>query len=259
MAMPLGGIDPSGGMSFLVLLPRLVRPFGFLANSAEDRMLLALVEKSAPVLGGIVLGAKDLSDLDGRFDEALDRPEFSEFLAGIAKVVPILASLLDDSALTVELESLASVLGDGLRAKLREGDAIIVELVRCFGRLAPAPGDLAAALSSAERGRPLAFLEDPTIPLPIARALLDSLKLQVAMLAIGETAGRRARPEPWLALALAERLVRGLRAQLVLLALIPGANVRQEVLPREMRIDPAVIESELAHMKEALEAAKLNG
>jgi hypothetical protein len=136
-AMPLGRIDASGGMSFLVLLPRLVRPFGFLANSAEDRMLLALVEKSAPVLGGIVLGAKDLADLDGRFDEALDRPEFSEFLAGIAKVVPFLASRLGDSALPVEIVSLASVLGDGLRAKLREGDVIIAEFVRCFGRVAP--------------------------------------------------------------------------------------------------------------------------
>jgi hypothetical protein len=152
----------------------------------------------------------------------------------VGRLLPGLASRLDEAQF--EIETLTSVLGDGVRRQLREGDAISAEIVHCLGQFLDAHRDELASLPSGDAKRPLAVLEDPTIPQSTARAILDSSKLLVVMLAIGAAAGRRTRLEPWLALALAERVVRGLRAHLCLLALVPGIDVSEQVLPREMRI-----------------------
>lgn len=89
------------------------------------------------------------------------------------------------------------------------------------------------------------------------------LRAVVCLLAMAQVVITGRRPEPWLARAIIERWVEGIRAQLRLLASLPGTSVSETLIPNEERLDLTRLsrQAEEAHrrMQEKLLEAKASG
>lgn len=100
---------------------------------------------------------------------------------------------------------------------------------------------------------PLGFLSDRDVPPRIASTVLGTYYSNACFLAIASAGIARRKLEPWLARAIAERWVQGLRGQLILLSSFPGTHVDEDIVPRDQRLDLEALVRENAEANAAMD------
>ena len=192
------------------------------------------IAESAARVGDPILASADLDDFACRLEEVMEGPDFRDWL----RMLRGLVTKKDIHALATECSEPSRDLVEkfGCEWLLADGFRLVHAIAIAALSLESLEDFLTSKDEIASNEDPLAFLADPEVPVPIARVLLTSFQGTACFPAIlrATTVGR---PPAWLARAIAETWVRGLRADLRLLASIPGAEVSEELVPREERID----------------------
>lgn len=207
----------------------------------EERELLLLLDYAASKLGDVLLNATDRDDLDDRLDALLDDPDvfhWNALATRLASAVvtrpPVPADAFASACESLvgptparELMNAAPLLDAWMRAQHLVITTMDPEISRDAAHAVDAMGP--------------AILTSATVPAEVSLALAGALRAALVLLALGRAAESKRSIEPWLALALIERFVAGVRAHLRLLAAHPGSGVPDDVLPASERLDLALI------------------
>jgi hypothetical protein len=250
---------PSGGG--LLALVELV--LSFLTRerlTPEESALLERVRELAGTFGAYILEAENRDDLLARVDAILEDPQFhAAFLGTFA----FAANAIEDfSTVVEELEemtdedvahlSFAQALGPAAVPCLRQLHRTMIETSRCIGRLlAGTPTVVEIDIPDVVSDEPLAFISAPSVPVPVAEALLSGLRFNVLILATGALRFGRSTPERWLGLAVAELLAGTSRRVLAFIAAMTGTEVPASILPPEERLDLRSLQRSAQAVREA--------
>jgi hypothetical protein len=257
--VPRGAVGSIAGL--VAFVKRAIRN---LVLTDEERNLLNLAVYIGVKLGAPLLSAQSRDDLDERIDrviEGTDLVELSEFGLRVLTDETFQQVMKQERHVPPEVWS---AFGKGATLELEEGDRLALETFRAIWQLkALLPATVELVRGTRGALDPLGFLADPYVPVPVAEALLGGFQAAACQAAIMQALITEQRPEPWLALALAEGWVRSQRAYLRLLASIPGISVAEEIIPAEERLDLAAIEAQALRaeerFRERLDEAKASG
>ncbi len=231
---------PSGGGLFALIELAL----SFLDRerlTAEERTFVEGFRAVSEKYGTYLLEAEDREELQARVDAVLEDPQFYEDCQRVSAPLDLaqLSQRLQDTAdQDIAAPPMARVLGPAAIPALRRVDSYLMELSRLvstFFKGATPATEMPASLMTAEE--PLAFLSDPRVPVPLARALLSSWRFTALMLAIGAARFNQLSLERWLGLAIAELLAEQTPGPLAVLAAATGTEVPVSLLPPEQRLD----------------------
>lgn len=265
LPMP-AALVPRSAVGFVAGLVEFVkRALRNLALSDEERNLLNLATYIGVKVGAPLLSAQSVDDLDDRIDKLIEGPELlkqAEFGLRVLSDDAFQAAMKRDRVLPADVFG-AFGKGEVLRS-LEEGDRLALEIFSAVWQLKallPATVDLASGpLGEPD---PMGFLADPRVPVPVAEAYLGSFQAAACQAAVMQALITGQRPEPWLALAIAERWVKGERAFIRLLASMPGVSVGEDVVPMSERLDltALVAQSRSAEerFRQQLDAARTSG
>ncbi|CAM3946670.1 hypothetical protein G4177_02075 [Corallococcus sp. ZKHCc1 1396] len=229
--------------------------------TAEERALLEHVRGLSGTFGCYILEAENRDDLLARVDAVVEDPGFHVAQHG-AEEVSFGISHLPEIADEIEQHSnddavplaMAQVLGASSIPYLRELHRNLAETMRCLGYFLSEVGpDISMSefpdastgeggISAGRSNDPLAFLSDPDVPIPVAEALLASLRLNVLCLSLVALLLHQGVAEPWLKLAIAEILADSSMRGLALMAALSNAQVSTDILPIDERLDPSEFE-----------------
>lgn len=226
--------------------------------SRRERAFLELFRRGTRTFGAPLLHAGDQDDLEARADDVLESEDFAAWRAELAAGVPTVdvgeEIGWDDDAL--------AVYGLGSAQPLRTALTLTEWTAHAHKQLVAAtsaeiaeldPASLAEAQLLAQK--PLWFLTDRDIPLPVSRALLAGVYAEVYLLAVLEALHAEHAPAAWLARAIAERWRDNTRELLRLLASYPGVEVPENIIPAGERFDLAALEAEHAARSKAFDDA----
>ncbi|MBZ4420501.1 hypothetical protein K8638_28925 [Myxococcus sp. RHST-1-4] len=234
---------PSGGG----LLALIEMAASFLTRerlTAEERALLEQVQSLSDKYGTYLLEAGDREDLLSRVDAVLEDARFHEdslslsLLLDPRHIAESMQALRDEPEEDLRGSALVRALGPAATPALHKCNQYLAELGRCMSPLfqgatpvfeLPAPGTIGP--------EPLAYLSDPAVPVPIARALLSAHRTNAVVMAIGAARFREQPIARWLGLALADLLAEQARGFLALMAAFTGTDVPASLLPPEERLD----------------------
>lgn len=226
----------------------------------EERELLLLLDYAASKLGDVLLGATDLDDLDDRLDALLDDPDVFHWNALATRLASAMATR---PAVAAEAFATACepLVGPTPARELATAAPLLDAWVRAQRTvLATTDADATREAAHAVEALGPAILTSPTVPAEVSSALAGAFRAGLVLLALGRATESARSIEPWLALALVERLVAGVHAHLRLLAAYPGASVPDDVLPAAERLDLARIFERharaRAHADRSYEAAR---
>lgn len=204
--------------------------------SEQARNLIRLMEFTAGEIGGPLLLAQSLDELDARIDDALDdRRLVLSFQLGQASMPKELIEE-DDSASTVAA-SMSDSLGSGCEELLHKGSILMVEMARAMRTVMQeeqAPVEIPSS--------PLHFLADPKVPSQVARCLVGGLRSSVCLLAMVQVTVTERRPAPWLMRAIIERWVDGLHQFMRLIASSPTLDIPASIIPLADRFNVEKLE-----------------
>ena len=231
--------------------------------SDSERHRLHLIGFAASRFGAPLLSAGSLDELDDRVDTLISDPEILQLGDFGIRSMPE-TDLHRLAAEAAPPPPLVELLGRGTLPHLEEGFRLMAAAAEALASLLP---DLRAVpprpADPGEPTDPLAFLSDPAIPAEVGACLLGAFRAVVCLLAIAQVVITRQRPEPWLARAIVERWTGGMRAQLRLLASLPGLSIPESFIPAEERLDIAKLSRQAQEadrrMREMMEAAKASG
>jgi hypothetical protein len=226
--------------------------------------LLHLAEYGVAHFGAQLLAADSVDDLEDRLDTLLEDPTLLH-LNGLM-LEGVTADFVAGAAAEVELARLAEdAFGLGLRPLLEEGDrltaAMLSALADYLGQLSDQQRREVSLLFA--RTTPSSLWTDPEIPAPIAHGIVNGLLASLCTFAIARALSEGIRVEPWLARALLECWVGGLRAYIRLMASVPGVRVREELVPCDQRFDLVMLEAQAVRARQTsdslLEGARVHG
>ncbi len=196
----------------------------------------------AELVGGPVLAAGDVDELDLVLDERMRSTDFRALLA-------LSGGMAAAGRVPAVTPRQRRVFGAAVARTIHQG----FERSRAVARVVDATrsaGSVPVRPSTVDE-----LLDDAGTPLEVRELLLDALVSGVALLALTE-AMRRGRPlAPWLASALADRWVRGPAGLLRLLASTPGVDVSADLVPLAERLDLAAIERRHRAFRARVEAS----
>jgi hypothetical protein len=235
---------------FRELLELLRRP----TLSPEERRVKETAERAAAAVGAPILEASDRDDLLARLNRGVESRDFAFWLETMTREAwPLIerqAPVLDGA----NLAPLVETLGEGCRPLLVETDRLVNGLFRVFARLGEVARVLGTELTPVQMPDDhLGFLTDPEIPPEVGDALYANMQLGASMLAILAAQIRGEKLAPWLARALVEYLAEGARRFLTFLASVPGAEVSEDLIPLDDRLDLAKIVGEARATRAAME------
>lgn len=179
--------------------------------TAEQRERRSAVKAMAETFGNYVIEAADAEEVRARVDIVLEDPAYYQALADFTEKMALshdeLADALGDSSRIDDFydSPFARVLGPAAQGPLRGLQQHMSEwgkYLREFYSLLPA-GVQEEAVKLLCSTEPLKFLSDPSIPVPVARALLSSLRTTVYSYAAG-AAVLRGYVDGWLGATLAQ-------------------------------------------------------
>ncbi|MBI4704679.1 MAG: hypothetical protein HY744_26550 [Deltaproteobacteria bacterium] len=217
-----------GVLACLALALRKVRR---LALSDAQRTPLHIIDYAAEQIGGHLLGAQCVDDLEERLDALLEEPALLHVNALLLEAVR--PELLDAAPESLQLADLAEeVFGAGQRSLLNEGERLSLATMGAIGPLlgamtAEQRRDMSRSLAQFS---PLALWTDPGTPATVAGALVGALRSTVCMLAVVQALSNNRKLEPWHARAILDRWVEGMRRHLSLLASMPGVLVGEDIV-----------------------------
>ena len=227
-------------------------------SKAQQRLRLA-IEEVASTIGALLLEADSLDDFSRRLDAGVENRRLAALLNELAR------ALIEDDGLLEQLSAsdqgtpdwMIEVLGEGQRALASEADRMMRATVEAFDHLrhtlrSTFSLDVSQPVLLNE-DNPLGFLGDRNVHPQIASTLLGAYYANVCLLAILSAKLAGTKLPPWLARALAERWVHGIRGYLVLIASFPGTHVDEALVPLDQRLDLVALERENAEMTAAID------
>ncbi len=229
---------PGGFLPWLTSIWRSLRRLApAVAPTKEEEALLHLVAYAVSHFGDAVLSASDVDDLDDRLDDLLEEPGIFHWnVLATRRARPLLR---DDPTPADDFTATATpVLGEGQARALQLAAPLLDAYLQTQRRVMASVSaeDVEEAMRDLEAVGP-GFLTSPEVAPEIADSLAGGLKAGLCLFAIARALSEETRIEPWLARALVDRLVAGVRSHLRLLAAFPGADVPESVLPPEGRLD----------------------
>jgi hypothetical protein len=148
--------------------------------------------------------------------------------------------------------SLAQALGPAAVPYLRQLHRNMIETSRCISRmLAGTPPVVELDIPNVVSDDPLAFISAPSVPVPVAEAVLAGLRFNVLILAAGALRFGPSTSERWLGLAIAELLAGTSRRVLAFMAAMTGTEVPASLLPLEERLDLRGLQRSAQAVREA--------
>jgi hypothetical protein len=252
-------VNAVGSNSLLVAaVARLRLPAGSRTLSKEDERIKVAIEGAASAIGAPLLDAESLDDFGRRLDASVESKGFAGYFNQLAQAFSA------DGALSEQLERVdershewvTDVLGEGQRALTTAADRMMRAMVEAFENLRRTVRstfnvDVSPVLL--DEGDPLGFLSDRNVPPRIAGTVLGTYYSNACFLAIASAGLTGRKLAPWLARAIAERWVQGLRGQLALLASFPGTHVDEDLIPRDQRLDLEAFVRENAEANAAMD------
>lgn len=204
-------------------------------RSAEVAAFLKFAESR---IGRPILGATDLDDLDDRLEAAVASDDLALLDQLALGVMPALQPPRDDGTPPSTLHAaIADKLGGaaGMRflALAPQVDALVAGQQALFAALDQRSIEFAANHLLRSRG----VIADTGTPVEISLAVFHAHRSDVCLLAILMAVEGSRLLEPWLALALVERLAESLQQRLRFLASLPGVAIAAALVPNEARID----------------------
>jgi hypothetical protein len=253
----LGGGGSSG---LLVAAVRALRALGAARSlSTNEQRIKATIEEAAFAIGAPLLDADSLDDLGRRLDASLENKNLATHFNGLAQALIADDSLAEQirSADEGSTEWLIDILGEGQRELASEAERLMRAMATAFENLRRTlqfafSFDISQSVLLNEDD-PLAFLTDRDVPPQIASVVLGTCYANVCLLAITSAALAGRKLPPWLARAIAERWVQGLRGQLALMASFPGTHVEEALVPRAQRFDLEVLVREHTETNAAID------
>jgi len=267
-ALPMPRNVSRGGGLLALIAQKLAKVWSHPPSlSVKDRALVCELESAAAFVGSQLLAATSLDDLVRRIDDVLGSRQTAALLNRLVQA----AQQLDLGAALTEPPSIAldfvDVLGEGQRSLLNEAHQLLGAIYDACEKILDEYHRLALAaavvgvhveLPSFDEDDPLSFQTNPDIPPEIASAVFGNMVATVLLLAIVDAHDKGTRLEPWLARALTERLVDGLRKYVRLLASVAMFEVSPSVIPLEDRLDLKQIERENDEYKRIVEQFHLD-
>lgn len=232
--LPAADLPFRGGLRRLLGAVRNWLSAASLDSSEEEG--LRLLQFAASRFGDKLLRAGSRDDLDDRLDELLDDPSFHHVAALMGGGIDWeRVEVIEDAAWP---DAFQRAVGAGQLPLLDEADRLMAAWAREIRRLASelAAGSGMPAAEEVARRSPV-LLTSPDVPPELAMATAGGLRASATMLAFVWAAAHGHPIEPWLSRALAERLVAGLRANLRLLASMPGSEVDESIVALDQRWD----------------------
>lgn len=238
---PLDATPFAGVVPWLVSLWRKLRATveGHQATNEEQRVL-HLIEYVTSTIGGPVLAASDVDDLDDRLDSIIG----SEALLGSTQYLLAQHLPLFETAEPLTTTRIATAVSDSLGAA--QARALTEAQPMLDAWLSAQRQGIArytAEMSTRTGRRRDPDLASPELPAEVAECLFHALRATVCILAIARAVIGEQRVEPWLARALTERFLESARQHLRMLASIPGIVVDEAIVPHAERLDLAAIEA----------------
>ncbi len=239
---------PRGEGSFLALLwTTLLEHVRSASSASEESPLATHIKACAADFGGYVLEAEDRADIIFRVDTLLDDPAFCQRFYGGLDLPSVVKSFGPDTGTAGpprdwHVNAFGQSLGPAAVPYLREiqrSTAAVFAWLRYVAAHVPAE-ELAGAANVLLADPPLGFLS--SAPVPIARALLATLRCDVLALTSASLVFQRRSIAPWLGLALAEIWATELREYLVLCASIGGTDVPYDLVPPDKRFNVAALD-----------------
>ena len=234
--------DGRGSGLVLAAVARLRALAGARALSSQEERIKAVIEAAATAIGAPLLDAESLDDFGRRLDASVERKDFATVSRQLAEAFSAEGALVEQLEGVDEAAQrwMTEVLGDGQAALALEADRVIramVEALENLRRMFRTTFRMDVSPVLLDEDNPLGFLTDREVPPRIASTVLGIYHSNACMFAIISAGMSGRKLEPWLARAIAERWVQGLRGQLVLLASFPGVHVDEDIVPREEQLD----------------------
>ncbi|RKH68152.1 hypothetical protein D7X96_17805 [Corallococcus interemptor] len=236
-----------GGAGLLALVERVFSLVARERMTPQERALLEQIHELSGSFGGYILEAEDRDDLINRIDAVIGDPRFHEAqqFVGESTRDGLLpegeGGFAEGSNEEVSPAVLVQALGPASVPFLHNLHLNLAETMRCLGHLMEKmPPDIAGSLTPDAPNKsedPLAFINSPSVPVPVAEALLASLRICALVLAPVALLFKQGAAEPWLKLAIAELLASSSRRGLALAAAMSGAEVSVDLLPTDERLD----------------------
>lgn len=209
------------------------------SSGASDDSLRTLAHFASQKVGAPLLLAVDEADLDARIEDVLEDDSW-----------PLIARLgathfsgkLSDAASEGATDAEVLLFGAESAALIHVGmrHAATLDALLKPDSSGTAPEDAEAnRTQDSVIARPLGFVSDLTIPVPVKRLLLSTVRATPAILALSECLRTKKAPSRWLGHALAVRWASGIYALLRLVASAPGSSVPETIVPARDRLDLA--------------------
>jgi len=239
---------PAGGRGIIALVQAVLQHLLSPDLTAEERALLDRLKSASSEVGPYVLGAEDREDILARVDTLLDDPAYYQ------KVLPSLIgprpfnnpvrTASDSAVLDLFPTVFGPFLGPAALPHLRDVQRSTGFFMQWLQAVASTVEheDLVNVVDELAR-EPLAFVNSPLVPVPVARSLLAEFRNDVFVLSAFDSVFQRRTVEPWLGLALAELWAATMREALVLPASFNRDAVPLDIVPPEKCLDLEALKS----------------
>jgi hypothetical protein len=221
--------------------------------SVEERARFEKLRGVLDQFGTYVLDAEEREDVLVRVDALLEDPAFHrelyDCLGAMPQSITLPATMMGGAQSgDVYATLFGKFLGPGARSSLRDVERSMQAFRECFAlmrqtipeeELTRGVQEFAARCSE----EPLWFLNEPKMPVPVARCLLAGLRCDVFAISACEAVVRDRGVEGWLGLAIAENWAEQAREFLALFASFPGSPVPLDVVPLHKRFDLKALEA----------------
>jgi hypothetical protein len=237
----------SDGSILLVLLSTFARHLGRTANTQASILSYAPAQQIAASLEPIamqILGASNLDDLDNR----IDRVVMEDDITSAITQTEIESS--DDVNITesVAVSAMAPTFGPACAPLLAKAWALLRDLEDCMDRLVPDddPDEdeedsefITLEQQKQREGGNLWFLYDQSVPSSIAEGFLNISRAGVCSQTMMFARLREIQLEPWLSIALCERLVQWLKSALKTVHLMGNSDALEEAAKNAQEVKGA--------------------
>ena len=211
-----------------------LRHLSLVDGTLQPSYLVSAFHLAANSVGRPLLDAHDVTDLEVRFDAALENDALPRALA-------LLTSEIDQDPVSAEtLPSFLGVLPADQAERISQSAPLFEEWVRLRLRLArliesARPAPVPQKMSLAES------FYNPQEPPEVCLLRLSAIRGDIATFALAAAFIRKQSIPPWMAAALTDAILEGVRAGAILMASVPELEADARIIPPSDRLDLAAV------------------
>jgi len=207
-----------------------LRHLSLVDGKQQPSYLVSAFHLAANSVGRSLLDAQDATDLEIRFDAALEDEALTRSLG-------LLTSELDqDPGRAESLPSLLGILPPEQAARIKEQKPLFAEWVRLRQRLARMMGAPPATPAFPPASLAETFY-NPQEPPEVSLLRLSAVRGDIATFALAAAVIRKHPLPAWMAEALTDALIAGVRSGAILMASFPALKADPAIIPRSDRLD----------------------